>query len=399
MSPNYAIQVGNLLENGKRQIVWAHSSGKRLVASQSDGEKLWEASVANNDKHGVTALLIADVDNDGEIEVVVGEHPNAENNVLILNGKGEFKRRINLPAGKRDYANCAIDSFGLADINGDGFKELVVAVNGGYIYVLDQSGAVILKISGLPDFFEHFVHTGDLDGDGKDEIFVSAANLVGWESPSNHNLFFALDDDGRVMWVRSLREIGPDLHVDYAVVDAFDESNIPKLFTSTGGCMFDNEGRLLWHLRKVVNHGQWLSVGKASQARSGKQILISELWGYNHGMVLVNHDGEVLWTYDDITEGAYPTHAHLIDWDGGGELYAVLGEQPGPEQKKWPLKIVLVNNEGKEVLRIPFQDWRVPEWQYNYENSAAVADVDGDGLEELVFPTCKGTLMIVDSKQ
>jgi len=399
MSPHYAIQVGDLLGDGKRQIVWAHSSGKRLVALQSDGEKLWEASVSNEDKHGVTALLVADVDGDGESEVAVGEHPNGENNVLILNRKGEFKRRINLSIGKRDYANCAIDSFGLADINGDGFKELVVAVNGGHIYVLDKRGTVTLEISGLPDYFEHFVHNGDLDGDGKDEILVSAANVVGAESPSNHNLFFVLDHDGKVMLVRSLREIGPDCHVDYAVVDVFDEGGEPRLVTSTGGCMFDKEGRLLWHLRAVISHGQWVDTGKVSPEMSGKQILFSELWHYNHGMVLVNHDGEILWTYDDVTKGAYPTHAHLIDWDGSGELYAIFGEQPGREQKKWPLKIVAVNPEGEEVLRIPFQDWRVPEWQYNYENSATVDDVDGDGLEELVFPTCKGTLMIIGKGQ
>ena len=157
-SPHYAIEVGDLLGDGCQQVVWANSAGTRLVALEHDGNRLWEAEVANADRHGVTALLIADVDGDGASEVVVGEHPGEANNVLILDPEGQVKRRVELPPGKRDYANCAIDSFGLADIDGDGFRELVVAVNGGCVYVLDRDGVEMLRISGLPDFFEKLLN-------------------------------------------------------------------------------------------------------------------------------------------------------------------------------------------------------------------------------------------------
>jgi len=394
-SPHYAIEVGDLLGDGCQQVVWANSAGTRLVALEHDGNRLWEAEVANADRHGVTALLIADVDGDGASEVVVGEHPGEANNVLILDPEGQVKRRVELPPGKRDYANCAIDSFGLADIDGDGFRELVVAVNGGCVYVLDRDGVEMLRISGLPDFFEHFLHTGDLDGDGRDEIFVSAANAVAGESPGNHNLFFALDDDGTAMWVRSLNEIGPDLHVDYACVEQFVEGGPQQLFTATGGCMFDASGQLLWHLRDVVAHGQWVDCGKVEPHRTGQQILLSELWGFRHAMVLADCDGTVLWTYDDVCEGAFPTPARLIDWDGSGRRHAIFGEQPGKDSEVWQLKMALVDPRGEEVLRIPFEDRRIEGWRYNFENSATVADLDGDGVEEFIFPTCRGTLMVV----
>ncbi len=396
-SPHYAFQVGDLLNDDKKQIVALHSTGSRLIALEHDGTKLWEKEISNADEHGVTALLIADVDGDGANEVVVGEHQGEENSVLILDKEGKIKRRVKLPKGKRDYANVAIDSFGLADINGDGFRELVVAVNGGDIYVLNREGEVILHINGLPDFFEHFVHTGDLDGDGMDEIFISASNAVDEESPVNHNLFYVIDQDGTVVWVRSLQEIGPDMHVDDVRVTSFLEGDQAQLFTSTGGCMFDRDGKLLWHLRDVLGHGQWLDCAKITPDRAGKQILISELWGFRHAMVLVDHDGTVLWTYDDVAKGAYPTRAHLIDWDGNGRRYAIFGEQPAPGSvsEKWQLKIAVVNAEGNEVLRIPFEDYRVKGWMYNFENSTKVIDIDGDGFEEFIFPTCKGTLMIV----
>lgn len=397
-SPTYSITTGALLGDGKCQYALAKSSGDYVVVLQNDGRKLWEANLANHDTHGVTPLLIADVDRDGEAELVIGEHPPDESNVLVFSKSGQLKRRIKLPPGIPDYAGVAIDSLALADIDGDGVKELAVAVNGGYLYVLDARGEIMLAASGFLNQYEHFLHAGDLDGDGMDELLLSASNSLGPESATNHNCFFVIDQDGRVLWARSLREIGPDAHVDYALIDDFDEDGQAELFTATGGCLFDAGGRERWSLRDVVNHGQWADVARARTDLAGKQILLSELWGYSYAMLLVNNDGTVLWRYADVPEGAYPTHAYLIDWEGEGKHYAIFGEQPGRGNERWELKIALVDAFGNERLRIPFEDHRVEGWTYNFENSPAVADVDGDGREEFVFPTCKGTLMVVGAE-
>lgn len=391
VAPSYAFQVGDLTGNGRAQYVLCTPRGDLLRVFETDGRLLWQAEVANADRHGVTALVLADVDKDGQNEVVVGEHPEGSNNLLLFDRSGTMKNRIELPLGKRDYANVAVDSFGLADVDGDGFPELVVAVNGGQLHVLDEKGDILWRLDGLGEHFEHFVQCGDLDLDGRDEIAVSA-QAVGENS---EDVFFVVDHDGTVSWRRPLSEIGPDAHVDQCLIAPFGEGDEAWLFSATGGCMFDARGNLLWHLREAVNHGQWCEAAKARSDRAGQQILLSELWDFRYGMVLVNNDGRLLWTYDGISEKAFPTPAHYIDWHGTGQRWAIQGEQPDRGTGERHLKIILLDPFGHEVLRIPFVDHRIPGWTYNYENRACVCDVDGCGAEEFVFPTCKGTLMIV----
>ena len=398
-SPSYSLAIGPLLGDGTLQCAALDPTGSLLKVVGHDGSLLWSAEVANHDRLGVTPVVIADVDADGECEVVIGEHPEGENNVLIFDRTGSVKRRVKLPLGTEDDTGTAVDSLVLADIDGDGRKELVVAVNGGCIYGLDPSGGIILEVRGLPPFFEHFLHAGDIDGDGCDELFISGGAAIGSDSPTNHPLFFALDHDGTTLWARAIQEIGPDGHVDQAIIKDFDGSGEATVFSATGGCLLNRCGQELWSVRDIIHHGQWADSRKVRHDRTGDQILLSELWDWRYGMLLLNNDGEVLWTYDGLTEGSYPTHARLIDWRGDGVQYAILGEQPRREfEEPVDLKIVLLDPMGEVALAVPFRDVRREGWLYCSENRATVGDVDGDGREEFVFHRTDGTLMIVGAR-
>lgn len=145
-----------------------------------------------------------------------------------------------------------------------------------------------------------------------------------------------------------------------------------------------------------IRHGQWADSRKVRHDRPGDQFLLSELWKWRYGMLLINNDGEILWTYATLTPGSLPTHARLINWFGDGIQYAIQGEQPGLKlEQSVALKIALLSPEGQVVLEIPFRDLRHKGWLYNCENRAMVGDVDGDGREELIFHRADGTLMIV----
>ena len=395
-SPSYSLEMGPLLGDGTLQCAVTHPSGTLLHVINHDGSILWTSEVANHDTLGVTPVLVADVDGDGECEVAIGEHPEGENNVLLFDRTGKVKRRIKLPLGTEDETGTAVDSLALADIDGDGTKELIAAVNGGCIYGLDPSGEIMLDVRGLPPFFEHFLHAGDIDRDGCDELFISGGAKIGGDSPTNHPLFFALDQDGTTLWARAIEEIGLDGHVDYAIIKDFEGAGEAAVFSATGGCLLDQHGQELWSVRDTINHGQWADSRKARQDRTGDQILLSELWNWNYGMLLLNNDGEILWTYDALTDRTLPTHARFIDWQGDGVQCAILGEQPERDvHQPIEIKVVILDPMGEVVLQIPFWDVRHEGWVYCCENQAMAGDVDGDGKEEFVFFRADGTLMIL----
>ncbi|HIE03323.1 MAG TPA: VCBS repeat-containing protein [Candidatus Latescibacteria bacterium] len=390
-APGYSFRVRDIDGDGRCEYIAVEHGGRHLVVLDHDGKVLWERMVPNTDRHSTTALEVADVDGDGEVEVLLGEEPEGENNVLVLAPGGRVKERVNLPPGYKDYGGNAIDSFGFADLDGDGFRELVVAVNGGHLYALDRNLKVIWHMEGLNHTFEHFVQAGDLNCDGVDEIALSSEQ-------GERREFFLISGKGEIIWSKPLEEIGPDRHVDYVAIDDVRGKGENYLLTSTGGCLFDAEGNLIWTVREEINHGQWVEVEKVREDIPGKQVLISELWNFRQPCILVSGEGEVLGRFREISPYAYPTHAYFIDWKGDGKRLIVIGEQPAHAEPAVRMYyITLLDPYGEVVLRVPFEDTSVPGWFYNFENSPAVADVDGDGREEFVFPTRRGSLLILGS--
>ena len=392
-APGYSFRVKDINNDGKCEYISVEHGGRHLVVLDNDGKLLWKKTVSNTDRHSTTALEVGDVDGDGELEIVMGEEPEGKNNVIVLDSGGRLKRRVKLPLGEKDYGGNAVDSFGFADINGDGFKELIVAINGGHLYALDKNLEILWHLEGLNRIIEHFVHTGDLNSDGIDEIAISSAMTKKWDE---HCEFFLVSGKGKILWRKPLTEIGPDGHVDYAIIDDIEGSGRNTLITATGGCLFDAEGNLIWTVREEINHGQWVDVAKVREDVSGKQVLISELWKFRQPCLLVSGQGEVLWRFEEISPNALPTHAYFIDWNGDGRKLIIIGEQPADtEPIVRTYQITLLDPYGNVVLKIPFEDESISGWFYNAENSPAVADVDGDGKEEFVFPTRKGNLLIL----
>lgn len=107
---------------------------------------------------------VADLDGDGSMEVIAGAYT-----VFILNGEdGSVQRSIDTPGG-RVWPGVVV-----ADLDGDGDLEIVTAQGDGYLNVLDHAGDAVWtrrpvsnELRGLSVY--------DLDGDGTMEIVVTAA--------------------------------------------------------------------------------------------------------------------------------------------------------------------------------------------------------------------------------
>jgi hypothetical protein len=107
---------------------------------------------------------VADLDGDGTLEVVAAAY-----SIFIINGEdGSLHQPID-PVGDRVWPGVAI-----ADIDNDGNLEIVTAHHGGYLYVHTNLG--VLKWSRRPTSSElRGLSLGDIDGDPYLEIVVTAA--------------------------------------------------------------------------------------------------------------------------------------------------------------------------------------------------------------------------------
>jgi len=120
-----------------------------------------------------SAVVVADVSNDGVPDILVANANGNSVSVLLGNGDGTFKATETYSVGAFPYA------LAVADLNGDGKADIVVADDqggnlGGGVSILINNGKGRFKpasnISGLS--FPDSVAVGDVTGDGIPDIVV-----------------------------------------------------------------------------------------------------------------------------------------------------------------------------------------------------------------------------------
>ena len=384
------LQIAALMDGGKTTGVWRCDTGERVFSRELE----------NHDPICVLPLLIGDADGDGENELVVPCHRKAGNRLLWLDAAGGTKREVWLPRGIPETLQFAeIDGLAMADLDGEGGRRLCVWISGVGIIVVARDGRIERDFTGFPAFSEHYLFAGDINNDGKDELLFSAADPRG-----RNGLFFAVDGQGGTLFARAVQEIGNDAHVDDLLVDDFSGDGTNNIFSATGGTMLDGAGRILWSLNDTLAHGQWCDARAARPDLGGKQLLIGELWGRNYDAVLAHCDGTVLWTSAELPRDKLALRPRFIEWGDSvhvavaegsrnicGLASSVCPEATTPHE----LFIDILDAFGQRVERIPFQDYRRPDWIYNCEQKTAAADFDGDGREELLINTGCGDFLLV----
>src|SRR5215467_9192516 len=119
---------------------------------------------------GPAPIAIADVNGDGKPDIIVGNSGDETLTVLLNDGKGHFT-----PASGSPFAcGKGPNDISVADMNGDGYPDLVIANTGTpYITILLGDGKGSFKPSPRSPFSTeshphvHGVAVGDFMGDGK----------------------------------------------------------------------------------------------------------------------------------------------------------------------------------------------------------------------------------------
>ena len=164
VNPRSCPAAADIDGDGDVEIV-ASKSGGGVIAFHGDGSLMWKSTLADgvtafNELSNSSSIAIANMDSDGKPEIVVGG--------VVLTHEGRLRAGQGLamagtnPAG---YGGVSI----IADVDDDGQQDVIT---GRRAWKLD--GAVLWD-NGLADGYPAIA---DLDGDGKPELVVVAAGNV-----------------------------------------------------------------------------------------------------------------------------------------------------------------------------------------------------------------------------
>ena len=415
MFGNYAFSAGDIDGNGRAEFAMMSREGDYLLVLDHGGHKAWDAFLANKNNWGTSPLLIADVNSDGKAEILVAEDHGETPSVVVFNGAGQQIARLACPQGAADYDGAIVDSIAAAR-RADGSSIVLALVNGGFLYAFkDLQPAAIWRLKLTTRYFEHYLHVGDLDGDGNDEVAFTGKPDIGHDvNPPESSFLHLIDLEGHELWRKPLSEIAPGKscdHLDFVEIAPIVKRLAPEqqIAAAMGGCVLDSSGSILWSLNAQVHHCDWVDTAQVADRRF---VLFST---HNRGMcmLLADAEGNELWHWDgsDLSaDNCALGQAHFIDWEGNGEVEIVVGEQTNGDQpqvrwEEWKHKmpatgvqtvnLYVLGLDGEVREKIPFRDAAVRGWWYNGENRPLVLDVDGDGKQEWVWQSRLGAALVV----
>jgi hypothetical protein len=313
----------------------------------------------------------------------------------------------------------------VADIDGDGRKDLVVSVPSGQILVLDTAGT---PLPGWPIRFEELSQpvfpvgesaVGDLDGDGSPEIVTCVVS----GTPVRRTLLYALRSDGTDLPCRL--EDGTEFAcwpvelTDYGN-PTYSCSSTPTLLTDLNGdgspevirgmskgtvLAFDRFGRPLhwdgcgWPVRLGPDaQGRIRDVNAdlvaADLNADGKKDLIFVESGLEPRLAAVSFDGCLLpgfpVTLDEIVDRQAPAVADIVaDLDGMRRLEVVQATMPYQGDVIEPVAEPGLGPDRPARLHVLRADGtNVPGWPRALQSGApwgsAIADLDGDERPDIL---------------
>jgi hypothetical protein len=330
------------------------------------------------------SVAVADLNGDGKPDLAVEDGNGVS--VLLGNGDGTFQAPVSYGAGgsgvgeaRFNYGDSSIDhSVAVADVNGDGKPDLLVAnycgvdcTTGGSMGVLLGNGDGTFKaaVSYSTDGFEALsAAVADVNGDGKPDLVVANYSAMGTLGPGNVGVLLG-NGDGTFQAAVSYN--AGDYAVFVAVADVNGDGKVDLVvanveFPGVGVLLGNGDGT--FQAAVFYFSGGADSVAVADVNGDGKpDLLVAN--GSGASVLLGNGDGTFQAAVNYDAAGA--DSIAVADLNGDGKLDLAVTDSSG-------VSVLLGNGDGTFQAAVNYASG-------GYEaDSVAVADVNGDGKPDLV---------------
>jgi len=300
-----------------------------------------------------------DIDGDGRLEVVFGTYFNDEHAYALNAEDGIEVWKVKSRGGPIDTSVL------VADVNGDKKLEVIFGDSAyGTLYCLDGKGEVVWKYQGQSGT-DSPAASADLDGDGTIEVVYGTMKNINGSGNGHVNVLKG--KTGELIWTA---EVPGHVQSEPALVDLNGDGVLDVMVTNWMGdnrlrALNGKDGTQLWSYET----GDWIYHGVCVfDFEDGVKVIVADRKG--SVWMLSGSSGEVVWKakLEGEREGMVFGPMSLVDVerDGVPEI-VVCGEH-----------VHLVGVDG--TVR-----WRHKFGGRSIARGAAVGDVDGDGVDDLVF--------------
>ncbi|MGC1122540.1 MAG: FG-GAP-like repeat-containing protein [Candidatus Methanofastidiosia archaeon] len=215
--PTSTPAVGNIDLDDEPEIVVLESGNRNLLAFENDGTFKWRSATVNM-SYGNPA--IADLDQDGKSEIIVG------NTVFDNNGALLDSENLGTGLGLSCVANI--------DLNGN--SEIVA---GNTVYEFDGPSGTLNVRWHRGDLDDGYNAIGNFDGDNFAEIVLVCSGMI-----------YLLEHDGSEKWSRDLPEGGGG---GPPTIEDFNGDGLPDIGVATKKCyvVFQSDLSELWRSERI----------------------------------------------------------------------------------------------------------------------------------------------------
>lgn len=352
-----------LAQHQKRGYKDAYAHISCLTAIDLEGRMLWQLGAPSRDPDQAIVscdlpFQLYDIDGDGADEVIVAR----DFKLMILDGAtGAVRRSIptplsdapdaslhSLPHGKYAFDRVNVDAIRICNFRGTGRPaDILIKDRYSRLWAFDD------QLNLLWHFHEgitgHFPYTADLNGDGREEMFVG---------------YHLVDADGKLIWTLPV----PTDHTDEILIGRWNPALAePEIALASG-----DEGFIIAGLdgqirhKHMLGHAQRISVGNYRPDLPGLELSVTTFWGYQGIVYLFDCQGALLDAFEPTANGNLITP---VSWRGDGEDLRLLSgstEHGG-----------LVDAYGRRVVVFPDDG--------HPELCAEVIDLTGDARDEIVL--------------
>lgn len=313
------------------------------------------------------SVALADLDNDGHIDVVAGGLPPKSLSISYGDGTGRLSEPQFLPV------QGEVQSVTAADTNGDGFKDIILSVQKGSTGIKVwqyQSIRKWLRVPG-PTAINQFqgIFSADVNSDGHMDIIAANA------TPGSVAGIQVWLGDGRGNWPVESGPTKAGQYMDVAVADFNEDGMLDLVGTGWGvhGALrvWLGDGSGSWSALEVLMQGSFYGVNAVDLNRDGHLDIMAATYRAGVQIFFGNGDGQFTRGLPPQTTGSFwDVITTDLDSDGIADLLATSNVSAGIrawkyiDQKSWQL--------------IP---GRFPASGTYYE--MALADLNGDGSEDI----------------